>query len=355
MQLNHVVKKLESFAANSLAAKWDNVGLLVEPSSPHTVSRMLLTNDLTEPVLDEAIRMKTDFILSYHPPIFAAVKRLLQSSWKERLLVKCIENRIAVFSPHTSYDALNGGVNDWLISPFKGVVSPLETSVSTRFPGNSGGYRLQVTLPQDVAQSIMAEFALRASLPGVSVVMQIGVGVGSEYNSSTRICLNCDEKSLTQCVAYVNQFEHLSNTMEIMKLTKPPLPGYGAGRLSVLEKGITLKECIDKTKHHLDLKNLRLALAIGANLGSPIKTVAVCAGSGASVLKDVSADLYITGEMGHHDVLHATQSGTCVILCEHTNTERGYLTELRDKLEKLFGPEMMIVQSKADAEPLVVI
>lgn len=118
MQLNHVVKKLESFAANSLAAKWDNVGLLVEPSSPHTVSRMLLTNDLTEPVLDEAIRMKTDFILSYHPPIFAAVKRLLQSSWKERLLVKCIENRIAVFSPHTSYDALNGGVNDWLISPF---------------------------------------------------------------------------------------------------------------------------------------------------------------------------------------------------------------------------------------------
>lgn len=83
--------------------------------------------------------------------------------------------------------------------------------------------------------------------------------------------------------------------------------------------------------------------------------MAVCAGSGASVLKDVSADLYITGEMGHHDVLHATQSGTCVILCEHTNTERGYLTELRDKLEKLFGPEMMIVQSKADAEPLVVI
>ena len=56
----------------------------------------------------------------------------------------------------------------------EGVISPLETSVSTRFPGNSGGYRLQVTLPQDVAQSIMAEFALRASLPGVSVVMQIG-------------------------------------------------------------------------------------------------------------------------------------------------------------------------------------
>ncbi len=118
MLLSKVVKKLETFAKTTLAAKWDNVGLLVEPSAPHTVSTMLITNDLTESVLDEAIKMKTDLIIAYHPPIFAAVKRLTQSSWKERLLVKCIENRIAIYSPHTAYDAIQGGVNDWLISPF---------------------------------------------------------------------------------------------------------------------------------------------------------------------------------------------------------------------------------------------
>ena len=118
MQLCQVVKKLELFAANTLAAKWDNVGLLLEPSAPHTVSRILLTNDLTEPVLDEAILLNTDFIVAYHPPIFVPMRRLTQSSWKERLLVKCIENRIAIFSPHTTYDTLKGGVNDWLILPF---------------------------------------------------------------------------------------------------------------------------------------------------------------------------------------------------------------------------------------------
>ena len=79
---------------------------------------MLLTNDLTSPVMEEAIALKVDMILSYHPPIFAALKRLRQCKWKERIVIQCLENRIALYSPHTSYDALKGGVNDWLIQPF---------------------------------------------------------------------------------------------------------------------------------------------------------------------------------------------------------------------------------------------
>ena len=47
-----------SFAAPSLAGSWDNVGLLLEPSPPHKVTSLLLTNDLTEPVLEEALEKK---------------------------------------------------------------------------------------------------------------------------------------------------------------------------------------------------------------------------------------------------------------------------------------------------------
>ena len=108
IELNEVVNILESYAPSSLAEKWDNVGLLVEPSLPHKVCKLLLTNDLTEGVLDEAMKKSADFILSYHPPIFSSIKRITQESWKNRILVKAIENRIAVYSPHTSYDALKG-------------------------------------------------------------------------------------------------------------------------------------------------------------------------------------------------------------------------------------------------------
>ena len=82
------------------------------------VRKLILTNDLTEPVLHEALNREVNMVLSYHPPIFAPLKRLTQSTWKERIVVQCLENRIAVYSPHTSFDALKGGVNDWLIEPF---------------------------------------------------------------------------------------------------------------------------------------------------------------------------------------------------------------------------------------------
>ena len=57
-------------------------------------------------------------IISYHPPIFNPLKRLTQNSWKEKILIRCLENLVAVYSPHTCWDAVEGGLNDWLISPF---------------------------------------------------------------------------------------------------------------------------------------------------------------------------------------------------------------------------------------------
>lgn len=118
MDLTEIVRKLNSFAPTSLAGSWDNVGILVEPTPPHVVSKILLTNDLTEDVMSEALAENVQMVLSYHPPIFAPLKRLTQRTWKERIIIRCMENRIAVYSPHTSFDAIQGGVNDWLLQPF---------------------------------------------------------------------------------------------------------------------------------------------------------------------------------------------------------------------------------------------
>ena len=48
--------------------------------------------------------------------------------------------------------------------------------------------------------------------------------VGMEGSKCSRVCLNCDEKSLTQVVAYVNQFGQISNTMEILPMAKASRP-----------------------------------------------------------------------------------------------------------------------------------
>lgn len=77
-----VVATLQKFADLSLADSWDNVGLLVEPTETKLVSHILLTNDLTEDVMQEALDLKTDMIITYHPLIFAPLKSVTTRSWK---------------------------------------------------------------------------------------------------------------------------------------------------------------------------------------------------------------------------------------------------------------------------------
>ena len=85
MELKQVTKHLESFAPTSLAGSWDNVGLLIEPSGQKIVKKLILTNDLTEAVMQESLNAQVDMIISYHPPIFRPLKKITSKSWKVKL------------------------------------------------------------------------------------------------------------------------------------------------------------------------------------------------------------------------------------------------------------------------------
>lgn len=80
--LESVINYLEEFAPKALAEKWDNTGLLIEPHKKGNVKNILLTNDLTEDVVDEALQVKADLIISYHPPVFQPLKSITNSTWK---------------------------------------------------------------------------------------------------------------------------------------------------------------------------------------------------------------------------------------------------------------------------------
>src|SRR5688572_19341172 len=105
-KLSDVTQALGKIAPLYLAEEWDNVGLLIEPSRPRPIGRVLLTIDLTDAVVDEAIRLKSELVVAYHPPIFEPIKSLRG----EPRLVRLVEHRIAVYSPHTALDCVYGGV-----------------------------------------------------------------------------------------------------------------------------------------------------------------------------------------------------------------------------------------------------
>ena len=127
----------------------------------------------------------------------------------------------------------------------------------------------------------------------------------------------------------------------------------GAGRLLTLAVPISLTALVTRVKAHLDLQHIRLARPQGIS-DPTITTVAVCAGSGASVLRGGKADCYLAGEMAHHDVLEAVSAGTAVILTEHSNTERGYLHVFKQMLEHSLGPAVEVTVSRVDQDPLQV-
>ena len=181
MDLKDVVTKLNEFAPLQLAEKWDNVGLLVEPSKPHSVKSILLTNDLTERVAQEAVDKKVNMVISYHPPIFVPLKRLTSSKFKERIIVKMIENRIAVYSPHTAFDAVKNGVNDWLASGLGGArVEPLQYSKGPTF--GSIQYKLLTSVLTNQGPDRATK--LQDSLKGLDGVERI------EVNAVTRLGKN---------------------------------------------------------------------------------------------------------------------------------------------------------------------
>ena len=109
-----VADLIRKIAPEDMAEDFDNVGFLVGHQD-RKVKRILLTLDVDEGVADEAILMECDMIVSHHPVIFHPLKRIEDSSASGRMLLKLIENKIAVYSAHTNLDAAKGGLNDFLL------------------------------------------------------------------------------------------------------------------------------------------------------------------------------------------------------------------------------------------------
>ncbi|XP_046906711.1 NIF3-like protein 1 [Hypomesus transpacificus] len=347
MDLQEVLKVLEQLAPLSLAESWDNVGLLVQPSKARPIRTILLTNDLTEPVMEEAEAMKCDLIVSYHPPLFRPIKRLVQGDWKQRLAVRAVEAGMAVFSPHTSWDSVDGGVNDWLVG---GLGSGRVSVLSQALASAPQRHRLEFEASsEEELRALMSE--LKQGEKGALLQHS----VTSLETGGYRVCLSCPDSELPPAVQTLLRHPGPNQSLSILQTQKPPLPGRGAGRLCVLDQPVTVATAVQKMKVHLGLSHLRLALGAQRHLESMVSTAAVCAGSGASVLDGIRADLYITGEMSHHEVLDAVAKGTCVILSDHSNSERGFLAVFKERLAVCLPDSVNVVTSRADRDPLEVV
>ena len=113
MKIFELTKELEKFAPLSVQEDYDNCGLIIgDPNAE--IESALICLDLTDEIMEEAIRDNHKLIISHHPIIFKGLKKINGKGLVERLVVKAIKNDIAIYAFHTNADNVISGVNEMI-------------------------------------------------------------------------------------------------------------------------------------------------------------------------------------------------------------------------------------------------
>lgn len=369
MDRAQLIRAMQAKAPLELAGDWDNVGLLVGESEGELSGPVLLTIDLTDAVMDEAEAMGAGAIIAYHPPIFHPLTRVVCSDAKQRLVHRAIRSGMLIYSPHSALDAATGGLNDWLVSAFgTGDVRALEP-----FSGTEARRKLVTYLPPESVDAVRHALASAgAGRIGAYELCSFGaVGEGTflplegakpvigstgrfERVEEVRFEMVCPAEAAALAIESIRAFHPYEEpVIDVYDLEPTPHRNAGQGRRIVLDRALTFAQIGECVKAHLGVDRIKMATPFpdGQKLYSHI---GVCAGAGhelAPLAVANGCELFLTGEMRHHEVLRYLEQGMAIILAGHTNTERGYLPELADWLRReLTGLDVRV--SERDRSPL---
>ncbi len=364
MKVSQIAREIELLAPKALAQSWDNVGLLVGDKNQE-VSRVLFAIDVTKDVVKEAIKQRAELIISYHPVIWDGLKKVTADSEKS-VVYELIRAGISVYSIHTSLDVVWGGVNDGL-AQMVGIASPEPIGDFVSDP-KKDLYKLVVFVPSgDVNKVAKAVYDAGAGeLSNYSNCGFASDGIGTFVPKDGANPTIGDKGKLTrvnevrfETIVHCSRLESVVNAM----LSAHPyeMPAYdvlklydlhrrmGLGRMGKLSKPRRLDEII------ADIKKTTSAKSVGivGPKNKLIRSAAVCAGTCGKILNTVIAegcDLYLTGELKHHEALVAQEASLVCLCLSHTVSERFILKKLQKQLKiVLNGVDLKI--SKKDHDP----
>lgn len=364
MKVQDIAAAVERIVPLELAQDWDNVGLLIGDPGKN-VKRILLTIDVTAEVVAEAKKLKTDLIISYHPIIWDGLKKITPDG-PTGVIYSLIRSGTAVFSIHTALDTVAGGVNDGL-AEILGIedARPLGDFVETCRRDN---YKLVVFIPIDsVSKVSKAVFAVGAGMmgnyshcgftaqgTGTFLALQgAKPAIGSKGKLAQVAELRFEtivpaERLDAVLAAMKRAHPYEMPAFDVVKLSNPQ-PRLGLGRIGNLARPMRIEPLIKRIKKQTGAK----AVGIVGPQKRLVKKAAVCAGSCGKIIDTViaaKADLYVTGELKHHQALAAQQAGLTCICLSHTVSERFILKKFAKQLQKPLN-SVTISLSKKDADP----
>lgn len=346
MRIKDITNFLEEFAPLSYQESYDNSGLMVgEPSAEFTSG--LITLDITEDVIEEAIAGKHNLIIAHHPLIFKGLKKLNGKHWVERCVLKAIKHDIALYAIHTNLDHVQKGVNKricdrlglkntQILSPKSDILTKLVTFVPTSETQHVLD-KLYEAGAGEVGNYDHCSFRVEGQgtfRPGELSNPHIGNRNQDELVTENRVEVIFPTfmthkilKALTQSHPYEEVAYYLTSLSNKNQEV-------GAGMVGDLEnemepitflqqlKKVMKTDCVRHTSIHTD----------------KVKKIAVCGGAGSFLLNKAmgaGADVFITGDFKYHDFFEADKK---VIIADigHYESEQFTKELLYDILSKKF-------------------
>lgn len=350
MKLADVIAVIDQLAPPEMALPDDPVGLhLGDPA--REVDGIVVTLDATPGALASATEQKCQLILAHHPLIYHPLKRVTEDTPQGRLIASIIRSNVAVFSAHTNWDVAPGGLNDSLAA-LVGIkeVRPLEITYKPSL------YKLAVFVPEEALNRVRMAIgdAGAGALGHYSHCSFRSAGTGSfrplqganphigevgnlEDVAEWRLeAVVTREKLEAVLAAMLEAHPYEEVAYDLYRMENGPEP-LGIGRIGPLPAPETLDTLRKRLAQGLQDPTIRLT----GDPQRPVQTVALCGGAGGDLVGLAAAegaDVLLTSDVRHHELVLARSLGLAVLDSTHYATEsqgmRHMANRLRDELEK---------------------
>ncbi len=316
MKLNSIISELEQFAPPALQESYDNSGLLIGDREQE-ITGVLVTLDVTVPVLDEALQKKCNLIVAHHPVIFKGLKSITGKNPVERIVARAIKNDVAIYAIHTNLDNVSRGVN--------GILAEKLGLSNTRIlaPKKDLLRKLVTFCPKSHAEAVReAIFKAGAGRIGNYDSCSFnaegeGTFRGSEdtnpfVGEKGKLHFEPEVRIETIFPAYlenavINQMKAAHPYEEVAYDIYPLGNAFdqtGAGMIGELEEEMEETRFLEYIKSITGTPCIRYSDLTG----KAVKKVAICGGAGSFLIHSAlgaGADVFLTGDIKYHDFFEA--------------------------------------------------
>lgn len=333
--IKEVIHVLEQLAPPAYQESYDNAGLIVG-SGQTEVSGVLLTLDVTEDVVAEAIARQCNLIVAHHPIVFKGLKQLNGKNYVERTVLKAIKNDIAIYATHTNLDHVTNGVN-WqianilglknirILAPKKQILSkltffsPVENTQSIldalhqAGAGNIGNYsncsfKTEGTgtfKPNDAANPVIGENGKQEAV--------------NEHRAEL-IFPSYLEPTILHTLRQAHPYEEVAYYISTLENENQDV---GAGAYGELPEPLETEAFLRMLKEKMQLNVIKHTKPVKQT----VQRIAICGGAGSFLLPNAlqaQADVFVTADYKYHEFFDAEDR---IVICDIGHYESEVFTK----------------------------